>query len=542
MTFRADRAGARDPRGADHVPRPPRRPEQDVAADHRGGAGRRGPAPRRGAARPPAAAARRTMTVPGGPPPDAWARARSGAADGAGPVARHARRPRRAAAPGAGPGAADRRLPRRPARRLRRRTRSTASRSPSCCAATSTTRRRAYANLDVVGRRLLPPTHLLRSAALTVDPFLLRGASLGAAWRADRGGAAGRGLPHRRRGAAAARVGAAHRRRRCSTWRRGSCRRPSARTAAARFGQRLRGRLLRDAAAVIVAGPEATDRGPAPAPHPRATGSGWSRSRRGPPSPRRPGAAAADRSAAGDADARAERERLGLPGRYLVYPGRYDARQDLATLLRALASLADAGRPADLRRRRRRGRRGSSSLGASPDDRAALARGGRASRASASALAYAPRLARRRRPALVRGARAAILPVVSEAPGWPAIEAIACGTPVVASAVGALPGDRRCRRDPRRAARPGPAGIGAARGLGRRPRPRRLAAAAQRRAPSGRRTWADVAARDAGGLRRGRAPARLTTGRRRPGRPGQAVRTARWRSATGRRRPGPCRP
>ena len=38
--------------------------------------------------------------------------------------------------------------------------------------------------LDVVGRRLLPPTRLLRSGALTIDPFLLRGASLGAAWRA----------------------------------------------------------------------------------------------------------------------------------------------------------------------------------------------------------------------------------------------------------------------------------------------------------------------------------------------------------------------
>jgi hypothetical protein len=45
--------------------------------------------------------------------------------------------------------------------------------------------------LDVIGRRLLPPSSRLRSAAQTVDPFLLRGASLGVAWRADRGGAAG---------------------------------------------------------------------------------------------------------------------------------------------------------------------------------------------------------------------------------------------------------------------------------------------------------------------------------------------------------------
>ena len=49
----------------------------------------------------------------------------------------------------------------------------------------------AFASLDVVGRRLLPPTHLLRSAALTVDAFVLSGASVGAAWRATEGGAAG---------------------------------------------------------------------------------------------------------------------------------------------------------------------------------------------------------------------------------------------------------------------------------------------------------------------------------------------------------------
>ena len=48
-----------------------------------------------------------------------------------------------------------------------------------------------FDRLSVVGRRLLPPTRLLRSAVLTVDPFLLSGASIGAAWRADRGGAAG---------------------------------------------------------------------------------------------------------------------------------------------------------------------------------------------------------------------------------------------------------------------------------------------------------------------------------------------------------------
>ena len=39
----------------------------------------------------------------------------------------------------------------------------------------------AFTHLEVIGRRQLPPTRLLRSAAMTVDPFVLRGASVGAA-------------------------------------------------------------------------------------------------------------------------------------------------------------------------------------------------------------------------------------------------------------------------------------------------------------------------------------------------------------------------
>ena len=111
-----------------------------------------------------------------------------------------------------------------------------------------------YGNLDVVGRRLLPPTRLLRSAALTIDPFLLRGASLGAAWRAERSGAAGAvyhtagagplpiasGLP-----IVATLLDLA-------PW---ELPEVFARSASARFGQRLRAQLLREAAAVIVASP-----------------------------------------------------------------------------------------------------------------------------------------------------------------------------------------------------------------------------------------------------------------------------------------------
>jgi glycosyltransferase involved in cell wall biosynthesis len=356
----------------------------------------------------------------------------------------------------------------------------------------------AFPHLDVVGRRLLPPTHLLRSAALAIDPLVLSGASLGAAWRAGAGGAAG-AVYHAAGPAVPLATGLplVVTLLDLAPW---ELPRKYQRTPTARFGQRLRGRLLRDAAAVIV-GSQAV----AAAAHrllrirrdrlrvvpfaPRAAfrfwpGVGETADGAGPAGP-------APRTARPGADVRAERERLGLPERYFVYSGRYDARQDLATLLRALDLLGRAGRPDGLAESAAWPPR-VLLVGASPEDRASLARA--AARIDVGeTLAYAPRLTDERLAVLVRGARAAILPAVSDATGMPALEAIACGTPVVASAVGALPeavggaGILVEPRDPDRLA----SALATAWADDR--VHDRLAGIARERAQAGVRTWAEVA-------------------------------------------------
>ena len=351
-----------------------------------------------------------------------------------------------------------------------------------------------FSNLEVIGRRLLPPTRLLRAGALTVDPFLLSGASLGAAWRAERGGAAG-SLYHAAGGSIPLATGLplVVTLLDLAPWEL-----PGAyqRSRAARFGQRLRGQLLRDAAADIV-GSDAV----------ALAARRLLRVRRDRIHVVRLAARAAFRTvdAAGAAalagagtksrpagsDPRAARDRLGLPERYVIYSGRYDARQDTNSLLSALRELGTAGRPAGL---------GADEAwpprvlfaGASPDDRAALARAA-AREGVGEALVYAPRLDDQRLAALVRGARAALLPVVSDSAGLAAIEAIACGVPVVASSVGALPeivGPAGILVEPRDARRLASALETAV--LDDRVHAT-LADAARERAAADDRTWADVA-------------------------------------------------
>jgi len=347
-----------------------------------------------------------------------------------------------------------------------------------------------FERLEIVGRRLLPPTRFLRSGAMTVDPILLRGASLGAAWHADRSGAAG--AVYHAAGAGplpiAPGLPVVVTLLDLAPWEMPDV---FGRSAAARFGRRLRAQLLREAAAVIV-GSQATARAATRLLHvrrdrirvvalaPRPAYAFW-----GDDAETVAGRTSASRELA------EQRDRLGLPDRYLIYPGRYDARQDLATLLSALVGLASAGRPDGLPP-------GVAwpprvlLVDATPADRAALARSA-ARQGVGDALTYAPGLTDAGRAALVRGARAAILPVVSEAAGLPAIEAIACGTPVVASSVGALPeliggaGLLVGARDPDRLATALAAIWADDRVHGG------VAAVARDRAESDRRTWADVA-------------------------------------------------
>jgi len=287
--------------------------------------------------------------------------------------------------------------------------------------------------LPVAARRWLPPTRLLRAASLTVDPFLLRGASV-AAGRASAGAVyhlAGASLP------LASRLPVVATLLDLAPWEL-----PQAYQGgpAAHLGERLRARLLRDASLIV--GSEAVARSAARllrarpgrihvvpfAPNPAAAAICAG-----------PYAVSDDRGfAAGIAGTIAlEREILGLPDRYLILLGRYDARTDIPTLLDALAALNEQSRPAIL----------STEApwppvlllaGARPEDRSSLMRAaGR--RGLDGQLIYAEPLPGERFATVVAGARAAIRSAVSDAVGSLAIDAIACGTPVVASAVGALP-------------------------------------------------------------------------------------------------------
>lgn len=279
--------------------------------------------------------------------------------------------------------------------------------------------------LPVASRRWLPSTRAFRVGALTVDPFLLRGASVATSRGADYGAVyhlAGTRLPFGSRLPVVATLLD------LAPWELPHVFQTSL---AARFGERLRQRMLQRAAAVIV-GTESVARTAGRLLHlhadrmhviPLVADPTMTATRNG-----------AEALAAGLAT---ERKRLHLPNRYLIFSGRFDARTDLPTLFDALALLGAQPRPKGLAK--------DAAwppavvfAAASPDDISALARA--ASRRGLSEhLTYAPNLPPSSLAALITGARAALVPSISDAAGLPAVDAIACGTPVIASAVGALP-------------------------------------------------------------------------------------------------------
>lgn len=344
----------------------------------------------------------------------------------------------------------------------------------------------AFPGLAVAGRRRLPMTRLFRSGGLTLDPFLVRGAAVGGRRGSDEGAAGA--VAHAVGGALpiASRLPVVATLLDLAPW---ELPERYQRSPAARFGQRLRAQLLRDAAAVLV-GTEAVARAATRLLHIRP-----SRLRVVPlagsdafaPLPLE-GTEVGDTQRAAMA---ADLERFGIPARYLVYAGRHDARHDLGTLLDALARLAAAGRPPRLAKAVPWPPR-IVLLGATPDDRAAVAAAAAATGVG-DLVHYTPGLPVEQAARLVAGARAAVLPAVSDAAALPALDALAAGTPVVASAVGALPdvigsaGLLVEPRDPDRLAH-------ALRAAWADERVHRtIANAAAHRAGSDRRTWADVA-------------------------------------------------
>ena len=293
--------------------------------------------------------------------------------------------------------------------------------------------------LVVAGRRRLPPTsRVFRNAGLTLDSFLLRGAELRASAGALAAGAAG-ALYHTAGGAVplASGLPVVATLLDLAPW---ELPERYASSPAARFGHRLRARTLRDAKAVIVTAQANADaarrllhlRPERLAVIPLAADPAF-----------HPGAGDATRMAA-------LRARFDLPPRYLAFAGRYDARQDFATLFSALAALrsetarperpgeaapADDGSPVDP---------GWPPVvvlaGAAGDEHAdspAVARA--AARAGVADLVrLTPRLRPTEQATLVHGSSALVVPALSDATGLGAIEALAVGVPVVCTRVGGL--------------------------------------------------------------------------------------------------------
>jgi len=352
--------------------------------------------------------------------------------------------------------------------------------------------------LPVHARRRLPPTSaVFRSAGLTLDSFLLRGAELGVSDAADERVEAARAdappradapaqadrvrglvtIYHTAGGAVplASQLPVVATLLDLAPWELPAT---YAASAAARFGHRLRARILHDAARVIVCS--------------RATAESARRKLHLPAEKICVVPLAVDEAfrAAGRDEARlaALRGRLGMSARYLVFSGRYDARKDLGTLFRALGRLRqefahDAEGPPTV------------ALAIKyelDEDRAAVQRA--VARSGVPQMLHVvPALSREDRAALIGGAVALVYPSLSEATGLSALEALSVGVPVICSRAGALPeivGSAGIVVEPQDPARLA-AALSALWAGG--PLSEQLRNQAQKRSESMTRTWRDVA-------------------------------------------------
>ena len=121
-----------------------------------------------------------------------------------------------------------------------------------------------------------------------------------------------------------------------------------------------------------------------------------------------------------------------LPAQYVLYLGGFDVRKNLATVMAAFAIVRRASPEVRLVIG---GRLPEIDTDFAPDPRR-LARDAQLPAEAVQWLGFVPE---RHKPALYRGARAFIFPSRYEGFGYPALEAIACGTPVVGSTVASLP-------------------------------------------------------------------------------------------------------
>lgn len=340
----------------------------------------------------------------------------------------------------------------------------------------------AQAGLPVAGTRRLPPTaRALRAAGLTLDSFLLRGAELGTS--DDVAG----GVFHTAGGAVpiASRLPVVATLLDLAPWEQPET---YAASAAARFGHRLRARVLRDASRVIVCS--------------RAVAESARRRLHVPPERLAVVRLAVDdelRAAADDTDALAAyRAKADLPPRYLAFVGRFDARKDIATLLRSLALLNSHGTASAAATGNGNGAAaappafvfGLEHAAESDFDRATRLVEAHGVRDSVRIVAVA---AATEKAAILTGAEGAVQPALSDATALGALEALSLGVPVVCSRSGALPetvGSAGIVVEPRNPARMAAAleAMWAGGSLAQ-----QLRRQARRRAEAEQRTWADVA-------------------------------------------------